>query len=149
MRGKASVVDFQAEMGEKKRSRKLQPPESSPDAMYQRFNADIHETKEPQRHVSKNTMMKFIRDYQTKVFKKTLMPEAEEVKPRLYGYREEIFERIREEMVGVEEETHHHKTLRKIMERIKRRRASSEDSFSEEPTYRIKKNRSTFASTGN
>lgn len=95
-------------------------------------------------------MMKFIRDYQTKVFKKVLIPEAEEVKPKLYGYLEEIFERIRKEMgketVEVKEETQHQKTLRKIMERIKRRRASSDDSFSEEPTYRIKKNRSTFAS---
>lgn len=45
VRGKASVVDFQVEMEEKKRDRKLQPPEGSPDAMYQRFNADIDEPK--------------------------------------------------------------------------------------------------------
>jgi len=44
--------------------------------MYERFNRDVLETKALPQDVSKASMMKFIREYQTKVFKKTLMPEA-------------------------------------------------------------------------
>lgn len=137
IRGKASVVDFQAELEEKRRQSRLQPPESSPDAIYERFNNDVHDTKALPQDVPKATMMKFIREYQTKVFKKTLMPEAVEVKPRNYSYLEEIYERIRQEMVQEKEHTHHHRTLREIIERIKRRRRGSDDMTSEDSSDRV------------